>query len=248
VYTGLRIYRNMGIENLVFRRSPDTPNVLEVDITLVEFRFARPPRAEANAYLIDANDGPRNTANAELVTDADRPIVESTRIRATPRMATPSSQQLAAIRASLNLLGSRGRLALGIDITAAAATTEEIGLVLLDAAPSQQYTLSLAGRDTDIQFGYNQIADRWSFSAGVTGSVCPTIGGRFVQPGVDLLVNLGHDEILVPLDRPGITTSGTGWYDRLTRPLEDGAPVTMLAMGSTRAFASLFVSRTAAPC
>mgnify|MGYP003584722717 FL=1 len=59
VYTGIRVYHNMGIESLTFDRDEDEPNVLKVDLELVEFRFARPPRSESKTHEFDASDGPR---------------------------------------------------------------------------------------------------------------------------------------------------------------------------------------------
>lgn len=248
VYTGLRVYHNMGFSSLTFRRTPEEPNVLEVSMTLTEFRFARPPRNEEQAYLMDANDAPRNQANAELVTPVDRPIIEATRSRNSPRMTSPSVQMLSTVKASLSKLNNSHRLSLGIDISRAVETTEEINIMQLDDTPAQQYTRRLGGELHSFEFAYNQLGDRWSFTAGITGADCPRVGGRMVSPGFDLFADLAGDEMLLPLDRPGISTSGLDWYTRLTVPLRDGVPATMLAVGSAAAFTSLFRPRTSVNC
>ena len=137
---------------------------------------------------------------------------------------------------------------MGIDMLSQTATDEDVNFMLLDDTPSQQYTLNFGGEDHDILFNYNQIADRWSFSAGLSGDACPKIGGFFVEPGFNLYASVTASTLLAVLDRPGITTNGLDWYARLTLPLSDGIPATMLAVGSVKAFNGLFRARASLTC
>lgn len=114
VYTGIRAYRNMGIENLQFTRSENEPNVLIVNMSLIEFRFARAPRALSKVYLMDANDGPRNYANRTLVTDPDRPITEATRQQLEPRRGTLSEQDKGVLKTAIRQIPSQMKIRLGI--------------------------------------------------------------------------------------------------------------------------------------
>lgn len=248
VYTGLRVYRNMGIESLSFKRDPETPNTLTVELSLVEFRFARPPRSEQQTYHMDANDGPRSSTNAILVDEPDRPVVEATRARYAPRMAAPTEQTRSVLRSSIQKLPSAFRASMGITLTSTVDTAEDVNFMLLDDTPSQRYTLNFAGEDHDILFNYNQIADRWSFTAGLSGDACPKIGGWFIEPGFNLYASVTNTQMLAVLDRPGITTNGLDWYARLTMPLSDGIPATMLAVGSVTAFNGLFRARASLTC
>ena len=122
------------------------------------------------------------------------------------------------------------------------------GIFMLDDVPSQQYTVRLDGEDHDLTFMFNQMADRWSFSAGISFGDCPKIGGRLVEPGLNLYAGVASDTLLIALDRPGISTTGVDWYARLTAPLGDGLPATMLVTGSVGAFNGLFRPRTAIAC
>lgn len=248
VQTGLRAYHNMGIESLSFRREVETPNVLEVDLTLVEHRFAAAPRAVDQQYLMLANSGPRSQANAILVDQGDRPITEATRRRFAPRLLSPSEQARAVIAASIRSLPDGMRASLGIDIVNGSTSDANLGIFMLDDVPSQQYTVRLDGEDHDLTFMFNQMADRWSFSASISFGDCPKIGGRLVEPGLNLYAGVASDTLLIALDRPGISTTGVDWYARLTAPLGDGLPATMLVTGSVAAFNGLFRPRTAIAC
>lgn len=248
VYTGLRVYRNMGITSLTFSREPETPNMLEIEIDLIEFRFARPPRSEDKVYKMDANDGPRNYANAELVDDRDRMIVEARRDRYSPRMLSPDESGRAALRSSIRKLPEQYRKTLAIDTTNGAISAESVSLISIDNAPSQKYTLRIDGNDHDLIFDYNQMADRWSFSVGLSDADCPKVAGKFIEPGLNLLAGISSTQMLIPLDRPGISTSNVSWYARLSAPLGDGISATMLAYGSNNAFNGMFRPRTSLAC
>ena len=77
VHTGLRIYRNMAIQSCRVTRTPEEPNMLAVELTLIEIRLAIPPyRAVGREWKMQGNHGPRSTQNTVLVEDVDRPIVE----------------------------------------------------------------------------------------------------------------------------------------------------------------------------
>lgn len=248
VYTGIRTYFNMGIESLTFRREPETPNILEVDMSLVEFRFARPPRKEKQTYLMDANDGPRNVANAILVDNVDRPITEAVRDRFTPRLSSLTPHRKAMLRESI--LRSRWNEEAGIVVTGVRddVVADNLRLLMLDDTPAQQYTLPEDGYTIDIRFEYNQIGGRWSFSAGITDALCPSVGGRFVEPGFDLLAGVSGDTMIIPFDVPGILAANLDWYSRLITPLDDGGCATMLAVGSAASFAALVGVRSEIYC
>lgn len=248
VYTGLRVYHNMMIRSLTFRRQPEAPNTLEVDMQLVEFRFAHPPRSEEAAYKMDANDGPRNERNERLVKEPDRSIVEATRERLAPRMVSPTRDQRATIRAALLLTPSSISARLGIDMLVGSVSDDVLQLVLPDGYPSQKFNMRINGVENEFSLMFNQMAGRWSFTGGIAAGDCPSFAGRFVEPGFDLFAGIGASQMLLPLDRPGIATAGIGWYDRLTVPLGDGLPATMLALGSAAAFGTLFRPRTSYAC
>lgn len=248
VYTGLRLYYNMGIQSLTFRREPESPNTLEVDMSLVEFRFARPPRSTEKAYLMDGNDGPRNVSNTEIIDPADRPIVEATRQRYNPRLVSMTDQQKAVVTAGLKRLSTQQQTALGLKTATGALSDDILSVMLIDDAPSQQYLIALASIDYDMLFQYNQLGDRWSFTVGLTGAGCPLSAGRFIEPGVDLYDTLVTDQMLVAIDRPGISQANVDWYSRLHVPLSDGLPSTMLVSGSVNAFNALFYPRTSLAC
>lgn len=105
IYTGVRTYHNMGIRSLGFTREPETPNTMQIDIGLFEFRLAQSPRLDNERGLMQANNGHRDDQNRPLVNKFDRPIVEKTRVRRAPRMSYPLPSQEALIRTALRKLG-----------------------------------------------------------------------------------------------------------------------------------------------
>lgn len=121
-------------------------------------------------------------------------------------------------------------------------------IIYLDDFPSQEYTVQIDGVAYEMVFMYNQIADRWSFTIGIDGEACPLLAGKFIEPQIDLLHGLPGTQMLLVLDRPGITTTGLNWYDRMTKVLGDNIPATMLIMGTVDEFNSLFTEQQAITC
>lgn len=85
IFDGSRVYRNMAFETIDMRRNNDVADVFLFSIGLHEFRFARRPRQTRQRSLMDASDGPLDTSGNRIVSQADRPIIESTQVRSTPR-------------------------------------------------------------------------------------------------------------------------------------------------------------------
>lgn len=265
VYTGLRRYLNMAIEQVTFDRDEATPNTMTIELSLVEMRFARPPRTSDKEYLMDANDGPRNVANASLVEAGDRPIVEGVSRRQAPRIATLPESLEGTVATELKKNPSRlegildgvprGRLDGLLDGVVDPATVvpnfdpnDELGVLLLEDTPAQSFTTLLDSVEHEMLFQYNQTADRWSFASSVVGERCPIDAGIFIEAGIDFYADLPGAQHLLMIDRPGISVSGSAWYERIITPLGDGLPATMLVTGSTSAFASLFYNVNPGAC
>lgn len=86
VHNGLRIYNNMAIQSCRATRDPQEPNVMTVDLELIEIRLAIPPyRAIGRDGKMAANHGPRSVQNTVRVDDIDRPVVESMQYRSRVR-------------------------------------------------------------------------------------------------------------------------------------------------------------------
>lgn len=248
VYTGLRVYYNMGITDITFTRDPETPNLLNVDMTLVEFRFARPPRSEKDTYLMDANDGPRNSANAELVSSEDRMLTEATRESYAPRYGALPTSSLSSVRAGIRDLSQAKIDELGIDTVNGGSTLDELSAMFVESYPSQRYGINLDGNNFDIQFDYNLMADRWSFSAWAAGDACPRIAGKFIDPGVNLYADISDTQVLLAVDRPGIPVSDLDWHARMSAQLTDGYAATIMVTGSHAALNGIFTPRTVLAC
>jgi hypothetical protein len=126
-------------------------------------------------------------------------------------------------------------------------------LVFLDDYPSQQYTLAIGDANYDVLFMYNQIADRWSVSFWAQDSDCPLIAGRFIEAGRDLTVGLFQanaplEDMLIAIDRPGVSSSGLNWYRRLTQNLSDGLPATLLVLADKDELAELLKPQRKIAC
>lgn len=121
-------------------------------------------------------------------------------------------------------------------------------ILLIDDAPSQEFTYSIDDVRLDMRFAYNQIADRWSVSIWREGSDCPLIAGRFLTVGVDLLTGLGFDSVIVPLDRPGIAVSRLNWYSRVTGALGDNIPATFLLVATAAEIEGMFAADRSLVC
>lgn len=94
--------------------------------------------------------------------------------------------------------------------------------------PSQKYSLSVGDARLDVQFSYNQLADRWAVTWWREFDTCPIRAGRLIEPGMNLLEGVSDDYLLLVLNRPGLNIAGLNWYDRLTRLMSDGKPATWL--------------------
>lgn len=121
-------------------------------------------------------------------------------------------------------------------------------LVFLDDYPSQQFTLRIGDVPFDVLFMFNQIADRWSVTFSNEAADCPLIAGRFIEAGRDLAEGLFTDDLFIAIDRPGVSASGLGWYDRLTKSLSDGLPATLLILGSKDEVAELIKPQPSIAC
>jgi len=100
--------------------------------------------------------------------------------------------------------------------------------VQLTDRPSQKYTIIVGDTRLDVQCSYNQLADRWAITWWAEYDTCPIRAGRFIEPGMNLLEGISEDYLMLVLDRPGLSAAGLNWYDRLTKPMGDGRPVTWL--------------------
>ncbi len=85
IFDGSRIYRNMAFETIDMKRDNNVADTFLFTIGLHEFRFARRPRQSARQSSFEGSDGPRNTSGRRIVAETDRPIIESTQVRSSPR-------------------------------------------------------------------------------------------------------------------------------------------------------------------
>jgi hypothetical protein len=241
VFTGLRTYKNMGIQSITFSREVDSPNTMKAEIELVEFRFANPPRSEEKAYLMDGNYAPRNVANDEIVDTGDRPTIEALRERFAPRMLAPTNQLRSVVRSGITSLPLGTRNYLGIDITAGKPSTAQISFLLLDDISAQNYILRIGGVEHNHTFQYNPLRNGfWSVGFSLVGADCPRIAGRRLEHGVNLYDGLSTTEMLIPIRRPDLSVAGEDSYRQFVRPLSDGAPAFSLVLGTRAAFSNLF--------
>lgn len=77
VYTGNYFYRNMAISNISTSREASSPNVMTIDVDLIEFRFAQAPKVPDSKAPLQSNSGAVNSVNQQVVSQANRPILEA---------------------------------------------------------------------------------------------------------------------------------------------------------------------------
>ena len=103
VYTGHYFYRNMAITHISTSRDSNNPNVLIIDLDLMEFRFAKTPEIPNAKTPLDASKSSVNSLN-QLVTSAfDRFVLEATKQLNDPQFISYAGQAVGFIRGALGV-------------------------------------------------------------------------------------------------------------------------------------------------
>lgn len=79
VYTGSHFFRNMAITRIGSSRDAEHPNVLIIDLELMEFRFAQAPKVPSTKAPLKASSSATDSANQRVSSEADRAILEATK-------------------------------------------------------------------------------------------------------------------------------------------------------------------------
>ena len=103
VFTGSYFYRNMAITKISSSRESDTPNVLIIDIDLMEFRFAKAPTVPSAKSPMQASTGAVNSQNQRVIADVFRPVLEATQQLNNAQIISYSGQAVGFIRGALGV-------------------------------------------------------------------------------------------------------------------------------------------------
>ena len=101
VYTGSYFYRNMAITNISTHRSHEQPNVMEIDVDLMEFRFAQAPKIPTTKAPLVCSNGPVNSINQQVTSQANRAILEATQQARQMRLISYAGQAVSVLRGAL---------------------------------------------------------------------------------------------------------------------------------------------------
>ena len=103
VYTGHYFYRNMAITYISTSRDSNNPNVLIIDLDLMEFRFAKTPEIPNAKTPLDASKSSVNSLNQSVTSTFDRFILEATKQLNDPQFISYAGQAVGFIRGALGV-------------------------------------------------------------------------------------------------------------------------------------------------
>ena len=103
VYTGHYFYRNMAITNISTSRDSNNPNVLIIDLDLMEFRFAKTPEIPNAKTPLDASKSSVNSLNQSVTSTFDRFVLEATKQLNNPQFISYAGQAVGFIRGALGV-------------------------------------------------------------------------------------------------------------------------------------------------
>ena len=103
VYTGHYFYRNMAITYISTSRDSNNPNVLIIDLDLMEFRFAKTPEIPNVKTPLDASKSSVNSLNQSVTSTFDRFVLEATKQLNDPQFISYAGQAVGFIRGALGV-------------------------------------------------------------------------------------------------------------------------------------------------
>ena len=103
VYTGHYFYRNMAITHISTSRDSNNPNVLIIDLDLMEFRFAKTPEIPNVKTPLDASKSSVNSLNQSVTSTFDRFVLEATKQLNDPQFISYAGQAVGFIRGALGV-------------------------------------------------------------------------------------------------------------------------------------------------
>ena len=103
VYTGHYFYRNMAITYISTSRDSNNPNVLIIDLDLMEFRFAKTPEIPNAKTPLDASKNSVNSLNQSVTSTFDRFVLEATKQLNDPQFISYAGQAVGFIRGALGV-------------------------------------------------------------------------------------------------------------------------------------------------
>ena len=103
VYTGHYFYRNMAITHISTSRDSNNPNVLIIDLDLMEFRFAKTPEIPNAKTPLDASKSSVNSLNQSVTSTFDRFVLEATKQLNDPQFISYAGQAVGFIRGALGV-------------------------------------------------------------------------------------------------------------------------------------------------
>lgn len=103
VYTGHYFYRNMAITYISTSRDSNNPNVLIIDLDLMEFRFAKTPEIPNAKTPLDASKSSGNSLNQLVTSTFDRFVLEATKQLNDPQFISYAGQAVGFIRGALGV-------------------------------------------------------------------------------------------------------------------------------------------------
>lgn len=103
VYTGHYFYRNMAITHISTSRDSNNPNVLIIDLDLMQFRFAKTPEIPNAKTPLDASKSSVNSFNQLVTSTFDRFVLEATKQLNDPQFISYAGQAVGFIRGALGV-------------------------------------------------------------------------------------------------------------------------------------------------
>ena len=103
VFTGHYFYRNMAITHISTSRDSNNPNVLIIDLDLMEFRFAKTPEIPNAKTPLDASKSSVNSLNQSVTSTFDRFVLEATKQLNDPQFISYAGQAVGFIRGALGV-------------------------------------------------------------------------------------------------------------------------------------------------
>jgi hypothetical protein len=103
VYTGSHFFRNMAISRIGSSRNANSPNVLVIDLELLEFRFALAPKIPTSKEPLKASSSAIDSANQRVTSEADRAILEATRQSRQAQIVSYVGQAVGMLRGGLGV-------------------------------------------------------------------------------------------------------------------------------------------------
>ena len=93
----------MALTKISSSRESDMPNVLIIDIDLMEFRFAKAPTVPSAKSPMQASTGAVNSQNQRVIADVFRPVLEATQQLNNAQIISYSGQAVGFIRGALGV-------------------------------------------------------------------------------------------------------------------------------------------------